>query len=48
MTRMNWEEIKTAVQAFIEQLGQALGQQPEQALKPIPIEQQAPRHPRRR
>lgn len=48
MTRMNWEEIKAAVEAFFEQLSQSFGGQPQQALKPIPIEQQNQRHPRQR
>ncbi len=42
---MKWEEIKAAVLAFFEHIGLAQWHQPEQALKPIPIEQQRPRHP---
>lgn len=42
---MRWEDIKSAVLAFIEHVRQASGYQPQQALKPIPIEQQRPLHP---
>lgn len=43
---MNWEDMKSAVIAFFEQLRQMFGQSPEPALKPIPVEQQTPRRPR--
>lgn len=45
---MNREEFKAAVMAFLERLGLTPWQQPEQALKPIPIEQQPQRHPQQR
>lgn len=45
---MNREDMKSAIVAFFEQLRQIFWPQPEQALKPIPIEQQTPRHPRQR
>lgn len=44
---MNWEDIKSAVLAFFERISQACWYQPEQALKPIPIEQQHPQQRQR-
>lgn len=45
---MSWEDIKSAVLALFERISQANWYQPEQALKPIPIEQQRPHHPQQR